>query len=97
MIEPKVFRQYDVRGIVGEELNAETYYLIGKGFATYLKQHGENSLVIGGDARHTTREFMDAFIKGALEAGCDVTDIGIVATPVLYFAIWKLKWAGVPW
>lgn len=94
MIEPKVFRQYDVRGIVGEELNAETYYLIGKGFATYLKQHGENSLVIGGDARHTTREFMDAFIKGALEAGCDVTDIGIVATPVLYFAIWKLQMGG---
>lgn len=94
MIEPKVFRQYDVRGIVGEELNAETYYLIGKGFATYLKQHGENSLVIGGDARHTTREFMDAFIKGALETGCDVTDIGIVATPVLYFAIWKLQMGG---
>ncbi|HNQ42966.1 MAG TPA: phosphomannomutase/phosphoglucomutase [Candidatus Cloacimonadota bacterium] len=94
MIEPKVFRQYDIRGIVGEELNAETYYLIGKGFGTYLGQHGQKTLVIGGDARHSTREFMDALAKGALETGCDVTDIGIVATPVLYFAIWKLNMGG---
>ncbi len=91
MIEPQVFRQYDIRGIVGEELNEESYYLIGKGFGSYLRQKGLKSIVLGGDARLTTPSLMSAFVKGALETGCDITDIGIVATPVLYFAIWKLK------
>jgi len=94
MIKAQVFRQYDIRGIVNEELNEESYYLIGKGFGTYLHGKGLSNLVIGGDARHSTRAFMDAFIKGATETGCDVVDIGIVATPVLYFAIWKLKTGG---
>lgn len=94
MIKSEVFRQYDVRGIVGEQLNEESYYLIGKGFGTMLRNKGLNSIVLGGDARHSTRAFMDSFIKGALETGCDVTDIGLVATPILYYAIWKLKQDG---
>ncbi|HPF08498.1 MAG: phosphomannomutase/phosphoglucomutase [Candidatus Cloacimonetes bacterium] len=91
MINPQVFRQYDIRGVVDEQINRETYFLIGKGFASYLKKKGLSTIVIGGDARHSTRSFMDAFIEGALQAGCNVTDIGIVATPILYFAIWKLQ------
>jgi len=91
MINPQVFRQYDIRGVVDEQINKDTYFLIGKGFGSYLKKQGLSTIVIGGDARHSTRGFMDAFIEGALQTGCDVTDIGIVATPILYFAIWKLK------
>ena len=91
MIKPQVFRQYDIRGIVNEELNAESYYLIGRGYASYLHGKGLKTMVIGGDARHSSREFMDAFIRGALESGCTVHDIGQVATPILYFAIWKLN------
>lgn len=94
MIKSEVFRQYDIRGIVGEQLNEESYYLIGKGFGSMLQARGLKSIVIGGDARHSTRDFMNSFIKGALETGCDVTDIGLVATPILYFAIWKLKQDG---
>jgi len=94
MINPQVFRQYDIRGIVGEQLNAESYFLIGKGFGSYLRKKGLSSIVIGGDARHSTREFVDAFIQGAIETGCTITDIGLVATPILYFAIWKLKQDG---
>ena len=94
MIKPEVFRQYDIRGIVDSELNSESYYLIGKGFGSYLRKRGLKSLVIGGDARHSTRGFMDAFIRGALETGCEITDIGIVATPILYYSIWKLKQDG---
>lgn len=94
MIKSEVFRQYDIRGIVGEQLNEESYYLIGKGFGSMLQAQGLKSIVIGGDARHSTRDFMNSFIKGALETGCDVTDIGLVATPILYFAIWKLRQDG---
>ncbi|MBP8705657.1 MAG: phosphomannomutase, partial [Candidatus Cloacimonas sp.] len=91
MIKPEIFRQYDIRGIVNEELNEESYYLIGKGFGTYLRNKGLKSIVLGGDARHSTPLFMNAFSKGALETGCDIIDLGIVPTPVLYFSIWKLQ------
>jgi phosphomannomutase/phosphoglucomutase len=91
MIKPQTFRQYDIRGIVDEELNADTYYLIGKGFGTYLRQKNLTTIALGGDARLSTPAFMQAFAKGAVETGCDVIDVGIVATPVLYYSIWKLK------
>lgn len=94
MIKPEVFRQYDIRGIVDEELNEESFYLIGKGFGTYLRKKGLSSLVLGGDARFTTPQFKEAFAKGALETGCTIIDLGMVATPVLYFSIWKLKTDG---
>lgn len=94
MVKAQVFRQYDIRGIVDEEINAETYYLIGKGFGSYLRDKGLKSIVVGGDARPSTPELMKELIKGLLETGCDVTDIGMVATPVLYYSIWKLKTDG---
>ncbi len=91
MINPGIFRQYDIRGVVGEDLDNEILFQIGKGFGTYLRQLGKKSVTIGGDARLSTPEFKELFIKGLLETGCDVTDLGLVATPVLYFAIWKLN------
>lgn len=94
MINAGIFRQYDIRGVVGTDLTNETLYLIGKGFGTYLRNLGKQSVVIGGDARLSTPEFKDQFIQGLRETGCAVTDIGIVATPVLYFAIWKLDQDG---
>ncbi len=90
MINPQVFRQYDIRGIVGQEIDEDSYYLIGKGFGTYLRRKGLKTIALGGDARLTTPKLMAALAKGALETGCDVLDVGIVATPVLYFSIWKL-------
>ena len=89
MIKPEVFRQYDIRGIVGEEIDEESFYLIGKGFGTYLREKGLSSLVLGGDARLTTPVLKESFTRGALETGCTVIDLGMVATPVLYFSIWK--------
>ncbi len=91
MIKPHVFRQYDIRGIVDKEINAETYYLIGRGFGSYLRAKGFKTVVVGGDARPSTTELKEQLIKGLLETGCDVTDLGLVATPVLYYSIWRLK------
>lgn len=90
MINGEIFRQYDIRGVVNVDLNDEVLYQIGKGFGTYIRNLGKKTVVIGGDARLSTPSFKQNFIKGLLETGCDVTDVGIVATPVLYFAIWKL-------
>jgi phosphomannomutase/phosphoglucomutase len=94
MINAGIFRQYDIRGVVGTDLTDETLYLIGKGFGTYLRNLGKQTVVVGGDARLSSPGFKKHFIQGLKETGCFVTDIGIVATPVLYFAIWKLNMDG---
>ena len=94
MVNPKIFREYDIRGVVGADLTPEVLYLIGKGYGTYIKRKGSSTCVIGGDARLSTPEFKAEFTRGLLETGLDVIDIGIVATPILYFSIWKLKTDG---
>jgi phosphomannomutase / phosphoglucomutase len=94
MINGTIFRQYDIRGVVDTDLTSDTLYQIGKGFGTYIRNFGKKTVVIGGDARLSTPIFKEHFIKGLLETGIDVTDIGIVGTPVLYFAIWKLNMDG---
>lgn len=91
MINQQIFRQYDIRGIVDKDLNPENLYLIGKAFGTYVRKHNKKTVAIGGDARLTTPEYKMQFTKGLTETGCDVIDIGICASPVLYFAIWHLK------
>ena len=91
MVNPQTFRQYDIRGIVDKDLNVENLKLIGLGFGTYVRRNNLKSVVIGGDARLTTPAYKKAFTEGLLETGCDVVDVGICASPVLYFAIWKLQ------
>ncbi|MCB5250188.1 MAG: phosphomannomutase/phosphoglucomutase [Candidatus Cloacimonadales bacterium] len=90
-VNAQIFRQYDIRGIVGTDLTEEILYLIGRGFGTFLRRKNLKSVVIGGDARPSTPEFKEQFTNGLLESGCDVVDVGLCATPVLYFAIWKLE------
>ncbi len=94
MIKPQIFRQYDIRGIVDEELTSESMYLIGKGYGSYMRKKGLKTIVIGGDARLSTVGFMKDFAQGLMETGCDVISIGITATPIMYFSIWKLQTDG---
>jgi phosphomannomutase/phosphoglucomutase len=91
MINKQIFRQYDIRGLVEKDLNDESVYLIGKAFGTYLRRKNSKTSVIGGDARPSTYGFKKMFAKALQETGIDVIDIGILATPMLYYAIWKLK------
>ena len=94
MVNPQIFRAYDIRGVVDKDLNEEILYLIGKGYGTFLRRQNLKTVCIGGDARLSTPAYKEAFIKGMLETGIDVIDVGIMATPVLYFSIWKLKTDG---
>jgi phosphomannomutase/phosphoglucomutase len=91
MVNPEIFRQYDIRGIVDEDLTNESVYLIAKGFGTFLRNRKLQTVTLGGDARLSTPRFKDQFLRGLLETGCDVIDVGIMATPTLYFSIWALK------
>lgn len=86
-INPNIFRGYDIRGIYGDDLNEDVAYTIGKAFGTYINQNGGyTSCVIGHDNRASSPMLSDALISGILETGIDVLDIGLVTTPMYYFA-----------
>lgn len=88
---PEIFRAYDIRGIVGETLTAEAVYRIGRAFATLAQDTGLHRVVVGGDGRRTTATLRRKLARGLRDAGADVIDIGIVPTPVLYYATHALE------
>jgi phosphomannomutase/phosphoglucomutase len=81
-----IFRAYDIRGIAGETLTAAGVYAIGKALGSEAYERGQQGLVIGRDGRASSPELAEALIRGLRDSGRDVIDIGLVPTPVLYFA-----------
>jgi len=83
-----IFREYDIRGIVGAELTNTALEAMGRAFGTYiLRRTGRGQIVIGHDARPSSLPFSQAAVRGLLEAGCEVIDIGQVPTPLTSFAV----------
>ncbi|HET7295078.1 MAG TPA: phosphomannomutase/phosphoglucomutase [Vicinamibacteria bacterium] len=82
MIDASIFKAYDVRGLYPSQLHAELARRIGRAFVDYL---GARRIVVGRDARLSSPELSDAFIRGAASQGCEVTDIGVVGTDMMYF------------
>lgn len=93
-MDSKIFREYDIRGIAGTELTADDAYSIGKATGTYLQERGNSKVAVGHDCRLTSELYSEKLIAGLLDTGCDVIDIGVCPTPVLYFAISHLKQQG---
>ncbi|MFC1690852.1 phosphomannomutase/phosphoglucomutase [Nanoarchaeota archaeon] len=89
MLNPEIFRAYDIRGIVDKDIDEEGVVVIGKAFGTYLE--GKGTITVGGDIRTTTPKFKEAFIKGITSTGVNVIDVGICSTPALYFSIFHHK------
>jgi phosphomannomutase/phosphoglucomutase len=93
MISAGIFRQYDIRGVVGDDLTIEAAEGIGRGYAAVLAERGiQGAVAIGRDNRHSGASLRDALVKGLTDCGFDVVDIGVAPTPVLY---WCLHHAGV--
>ena len=86
-MNPGIFREYDIRGIAGKDLKENDALLIVKGVVTFLRQRGRSRLTVGRDCRLTSELYTKNVIEGLLSTGCDVTDIGVCPTPVLYFSI----------
>ncbi|MHC1591065.1 MAG: phosphomannomutase/phosphoglucomutase [Candidatus Helarchaeales archaeon] len=86
-----IFRAYDVRGVYGETLTDELAEKIGKAYATFT---GYNTIFVGRDGRLSSDALRDALVRGLTSAGVNVIDIGVVPTPVLYFAIFHEKGEG---
>ena len=86
LIAPEIFRAYDIRGIVDKDLNSEIAELIGKAFGTYLLERGTKDVLVGRDTRAASKEYQETIIKGLLSTGCNVIDIGLTLSSILYFA-----------
>ncbi len=90
-ITEDIFRAYDIRGIVETALTPDAVQLIGQAFATQALSQGQKTVVIGRDGRLSSPELAQRLSAGIRAGGCDVIDIGMVPTPVLYYATHKLK------
>jgi phosphomannomutase/phosphoglucomutase len=91
---PNVFREYDIRGIVDRDLTEDFVYLLGKGCGTYLANNRVSKIALGRDCRLSSPSFRNKFLEGITETGCHVIDVGVVPTPVLYFALFNLDAEG---
>ncbi len=91
-IPPGIFRAYDIRGIAGSDLNTVGVERIGKAMASLALEDGEDSVLFGADGRLSTPELRDALLRGILSTGLNVIDLGIIPTPLLYFASFTTAW-----
>lgn len=85
-INPEIFRAYDIRGIVGQTLNQASVPEIANGLARLLSQAGQTQLIVGRDERLSSPETTQKLVKQLLQSGIDVIEVGVIPTPVLYFA-----------
>ena len=85
-----LFREYDLRGIVGEELTEEMAERIGRGYCTYVKDRGIKTISVGRDGRLSSPGLHKALVRGLLEGGINVIDIGICPSPLVYFSLFML-------
>lgn len=89
-IAKHIFRGYDIRGIYGTDLDEEVAYKIGQGFGSYILSLGKTKAIVGYDNRASSVSLEKALIDGILSTGVDVVNIGLVTTPMYYFAWEKL-------
>ena len=92
MLNPHIFRAYDVRGRIGSDINPDVFRQVGRAYATLIRRRGGRTVAVGQDNRESSAGLKAAFIEGARAAGLDIVDIGEVTTPMLYFATahWRL-------
>ena len=90
-----IYRGYDLRGLVGSELNNDTVSLLAKGYATWLLKRKIYDCVIGYDCRNSSPEFRDIFVKDLTESGITVFDIGMTLSQICYFACYYFRSRGM--
>ena len=85
-----IFREYDVRGIVGKDLTPNVAESIGRAYGTMARQRGGRTVALGRDGRLTSPDLRDRVLAGIIATGMNVVDIGVCPTPLLYFALYEL-------
>ena len=90
-LSPYIFREYDIRGKVGEDFTEEVVREIGKAYGTVVKRIGGKRIVCGRDGRLSSPSLQNALIEGILSTGVDIVNIGMCPTPVMYFSLFNLE------
>ncbi len=93
-IPDHIFRGYDIRAVVDEDINEEAMELMGRGYATFLSRRRINESVVGRDNRLTSKAYSQAFIKGLRDCGINVVDFGLGLSQIMYFAQYHYKSKG---
>jgi phosphomannomutase/phosphoglucomutase len=93
-MNPQIFREYDIRGVVDKDLTDGTVLELGLGIGTYLKQKGAELVSLGRDGRLSSLRFRDQLLTGLISTGLKVVDVGCCPTPLLYFSIAELQLDG---
>jgi phosphomannomutase/phosphoglucomutase len=90
----EIFREYDIRGLVGVDLTEDIINKIGKAYATNMLSLGKTKVSVGYDCRLSSKSYSNALINGIQKTGLDVINLGTIPTPLLYFSIQHLKTDG---
>ena len=91
MLPPEIFKAYDIRGIVGRTLTPEIVRAVGQALGTLARERGRSAIAIGRDGRLSGPQLAAALSEGIRAAGTNVVDLGMVATPMTYFAAHELR------
>jgi phosphomannomutase/phosphoglucomutase len=91
MINPEIFREYDIRGVAETDLTSPVIEALGRGFAAYLKPKGISAVTVGYDARISSPRLCDDICRGLTASGINVTVLGLCPTPALYFSLFHLN------
>ena len=91
MLKATIFREYDIRGVADTELLSSDVVDLGRGLGTLLQRKSGSSITLGRDCRLSSPRLRDALLEGLIDSGCEVTDIGVVPTPLLYFSAVHLE------
>ncbi len=94
MLKSTIFREYDIRGIADRDLLSSDIEVLGRAIGTYFIRRAGKNVNLGRDCRLSSDRLHGALLKGLLASGCNVTDIGVVPTPLLYFSSFHLKAGG---
>src|ERR1700740_2602977 len=94
-LSPSIFKAYDVRGVVPSTLNEEVAEALGFAFGTQARKEGEPAVAVGRDGRLSGPSLSAALVRGLVASGVDVIDVGMVTTPMLYFAANTLARSGI--
>ncbi|MBC7362333.1 MAG: phosphomannomutase/phosphoglucomutase [Candidatus Aminicenantes bacterium] len=95
-VRKEIFREYDIRGVVGQDLDRSVAVTIGRAVATKVQRAGRKEVAVGRDCRLSSPELAEGLIEGLLASGCDVVNLGVVPTPLVYFSsFYKKKEAAV--
>jgi phosphomannomutase / phosphoglucomutase len=82
----QIFREYDIRGLVDKDLTVDVVERLGRGLGSFVRRQGGRTVVVGRDCRESSTRFRDALCKGLTSTGVGVLDVGVVPTPLTYFA-----------